>query len=150
MALILVLSGPNLNLLGRREPSVYGHATLDDIHVQLQAQADASGHRLAHFQSNHEGALIDRIHAARDEGVAWILINPGGLTHSSVSLRDALLGVEIPYIELHLSNIHARESFRHRSLLADRAAGVIMGFGPASYTLALTAALAGLGDATAR
>jgi 3-dehydroquinate dehydratase-2 len=145
MALILVLSGPNLNLLGTREPAVYGHDTLDDIHARLVAQAEAAGHLLTCFQSNHEGALIDRIHAARGEGVAWILINPGGLTHHSVSLRDALLGVGIPYIELHLSNIHAREPFRHHSMLADKAAGVILGFGPASYTLALTAALTALG-----
>lgn len=141
MARILVLHGPNLNLLGVREPSVYGRETLTDINASLQARAQAAGHDLAWFQSNAEHELIGRIHQARDEGTAWILINPAAFTHTSVALRDALAGVAIPFIEIHLSNPHAREPFRHHSYVSDIAAGVICGFGGDSYRLALEAAL---------
>lgn len=133
---VLVLNGPNLNLLGLREPGLYGSRTLPQIDAALQEQAGALGVALESFQSNHEGALVDRIHAARG-AVDGILINAGAYTHTSVALRDALLAVAIPYVELHLSNTHARESFRHHSFLADRALGVICGFGPTSYRLAL-------------
>lgn len=148
MASILVLHGPNLNLLGTREPAVYGTTTLDDINRELSAQAAAAGHQLQHLQSNAEHALIDRIHAARGE-VAFILINPGGFTHTSVALRDALLGVEIPFIEVHLSNVHAREPFRRHSYFSDVAAGVICGLGAQGYSLALQAAIARLQTARA-
>lgn len=140
MSHLLLLNGPNLNLLGTREPAVYGAATLADIERDLVAQAQDLGHRLSCFQSNHEGALVDRVHAARDEGVGFILINPGAYTHTSIALRDALLGVAIPFIEIHLSNVHAREPFRHHSYLSDIAAGVILGLGALGYRLALLAA----------
>jgi 3-dehydroquinate dehydratase-2 len=133
---VLLLNGPNLNLLGLREPGLYGSQTLAAIEADLTRQAEALGVDLACFQSNHEGALVDRIHAARGE-VDGILINAGAYTHTSIALRDALLGVAIPYVELHLSNVHARETFRHHSVLADKALGVICGFGPGSYGLAL-------------
>jgi 3-dehydroquinate dehydratase-2 len=133
---VLVLNGPNLNLLGLREPGLYGSQTLDQIEVALRKQAAGLGVELECFQSNHEGELVDRIHAARGH-VAGILINAGAYTHTSIALRDALLGVAIPFVELHLSNTHAREPFRHHSHLADKAIGVICGFGPASYRLAL-------------
>jgi len=133
---VLLLNGPNLNLLGQREPGLYGALTLAQIEAALQQQAAALGVVLDAFQSNHEGALVDRIHAARGE-VDGILINAGALTHTSIALRDALLGVAIPFVELHLSNVHAREPFRHQSYLADKALGVISGFGPTSYRLAL-------------
>ena len=133
---VLLLNGPNLNLLGLREPGLYGADTLDGIEQRLGSQAAELGVQLSCFQSNHEGALVDRIHQARGE-VDGILINAGALTHTSVALRDALLGVAIPFVELHLSNVHAREAFRHTSYLADKAIGVISGFGPASYDLAL-------------
>ena len=133
---VLLLNGPNLNLLGLREPGLYGAQTLAAIEADLNRQAEALGVDLACFQSNHEGALVDRIHAARGE-VDGILINAGAYTHTSIALRDALLGVAIPYVELHLSNVHARETFRHHSVLADKALGVICGFGPGSYGLAL-------------
>ncbi|MDR0771457.1 MAG: type II 3-dehydroquinate dehydratase [Burkholderiales bacterium] len=138
---ILVLHGPNLNLLGTREPTIYGHDTLADIDARLARLAQATGALSSSFQSNHEGALIDCIHAAPQKGVGFIVINPGGLTHSSVALRDALSGVALPFIEVHLSNIHAREPFRHRSLLADQAVGVIAGLGVRGYEFALTWAL---------
>lgn len=141
MARLLVLHGPNLNLLGQREPAVYGRTTLAEIDADLAAIASESGHDLASFQSNAEGALIDRIHAAAKEGIAFIVINPGALTHTSVALRDALAAVAIPFIEVHLSNVHAREAFRHRSYIADLAVGVITGFGADSYRLGLSAAL---------
>lgn len=140
MAQLLLLNGPNLNLLGTREPEVYGHTTLNDIEQSLTHAAADLGHSLACTQSNHEGVLIDRIHQARDEQVDFILINPGAFTHTSVALRDALAGVAIPYIELHLSNVHAREPFRHHSYLSDQAVGVLCGFGAQSYELALQAA----------
>jgi 3-dehydroquinate dehydratase II len=140
MALIQVLHGPNLNLLGVREPEVYGTTTLADINQLLAQQASAAGHRLQHFQSNAEHELIDRVHAAKTEKVEFILLNPGAFTHTSIALRDALLGVGIPFIELHLSNVHAREAFRQHSYFSDVAVGVICGFGAQSYELALQAA----------
>ena len=141
MAKILVLHGPNLNLLGVREPEVYGRDTLGDIDAFLAQRAQAAGQELETFQSNAEHALIDRIHQARLDGTAIILINPGAFTHTSIALRDALAGVAIPFIELHLSNVHAREAFRRHSYLSDIAVGVICGFGADSYRLALDAAL---------
>ncbi|MDR0248015.1 MAG: type II 3-dehydroquinate dehydratase [Burkholderiales bacterium] len=138
---ILVLHGPNLNLLGTREPSVYGHDSLADINARLDCLAQATGAFCSSFQSNNEGALIDCIHAAPQKGVGFIVINPGGLTHSSVALRDALSGVALPFIEVHLSNIHAREPFRHRSMLADQAVGVIAGLGARGYEFAVMWAL---------
>lgn len=140
MAHLLLLNGPNLNLLGTREPEVYGHTTLGDIELQLTQAALALGHQLDCLQSNHEGALIDRIHATRSDGTEFILINPGAFTHTSIAIRDALAGVAKPFIEFHLSNVHARETFRQHSYLADLAVGVICGFGPHSYELALQAA----------
>lgn len=138
---LLLLNGPNLNLLGTREPAVYGATTLADIESAAVAQAEAAGASLACFQSNHEGALIDRIHAAREEGVDAIVINPGGLTHTSVALRDALAAVAIPFVEVHISNIHQREPFRHHSFLSAIARGVICGLGPDGYRLAIDFAL---------
>lgn len=141
MTSILVLNGPNLNLLGIREPEVYGHQTLDDIEGTLTAQAAQRGCRIAFLQSNAEHALIDRIHFALREKVDFILINPGAFTHTSVALRDALLGTKIPFIEVHLSNVHAREPFRKHSYLSDIAKGVICGLGTLGYELALQAAI---------
>ncbi|WP_312520182.1 type II 3-dehydroquinate dehydratase [Massilia sp.] len=138
---LLLLNGPNLNLLGTREPAVYGTTTLADIEHAAVAQAQAAGAQLACFQSNHEGALIDRIHAAREEGVEFIVINPGGLTHTSVALRDAFASVAIPFVEVHISNIHARESFRHHSYLSGIAQGVICGLGTDGYRIAIDFAL---------
>jgi 3-dehydroquinate dehydratase-2 len=134
---LLMVNGPNLNLLGTREPQVYGSTTLAEIEQQASAQAKAAGATLSCFQSNHEGELIDRIHAAKQEGVEAILINPGALTHTSVALRDALAGVAIPFIEIHISNIYRRESFRQHSYLSDLAAGVICGFGVEGYGIAI-------------
>ena len=134
---ILLINGPNLNLLGSREPSVYGAETLKDIEDAAQAQAIAGGAVLHCFQSNHEGALIDRIHLAKKEGVDAIVINPGGLTHTSVALRDALAGVEIRFVEIHISNVHQRETFRHHSYLSAIAAGVICGLGSYGYHAAI-------------
>lgn len=141
MAQILVLHGPNLNLLGRREPQIYGHTTLADINQRLQQQAEQQGHTLESFQSNAEADLVNRIHQAWDDGVDIILFNPAAFTHTSVALRDALLGVAIPFIEVHLSNVHAREAFRHHSYFSDIAIGVICGLGAQGYELALQAAL---------
>jgi 3-dehydroquinate dehydratase-2 len=140
MATLLVLHGPNLNLLGLREPEIYGATTLDDINRTLTQQALSAGHHLQSLQSNAEYELINRIHDARNEGVDFIVINPAAFTHTSVALRDALLGVNIPFIEVHLSNVHKREAFRHHSYFSDIAQGVICGFGVQSYELALTAA----------
>lgn len=141
MTRILVLNGPNLNLLGTREPHIYGTTTLDDITAQLTPLAAAAGYSLEQFQSNAEHALIDRIHAARDDGTVFILINPGAFTHTSVALRDALAGVALPFIEVHISNVHAREPFRQHSYLSDVAVGVICGLGIQGYELALHAAI---------
>lgn len=138
---LLLLNGPNLNLLGTREPAVYGAATLADIESAATAQAEAAGGSLSCFQSNHEGALIDRIHAARTEGVEAIVINPGGLTHTSVALRDALSAVAIPFIEVHISNIYQREEFRHHSFLSAIARGTISGLGVDGYRFAIDFAL---------
>ncbi len=142
---ILVLHGPNLNLLGTREPQVYGATTLEQINTALADQARAQGASLSSFQSNHEGALIDRVHVARTDGTRFIVINPGGFTHTSVALRDALAGVALPFIEVHLSNVHRREPFRHHSYFSDLAEGVIVGLGASGYHLALQAALERLG-----
>ena len=134
---ILVLHGPNLNLLGTREPEIYGRETLPDINKRLVAAGQARGIAVDAFQSNHEGALIDRVHAAKPQGVAAIIINPGALTHTSVALRDAFAGVAIPFIEVHLSNVHRRETFRHHSFFSDIAVGVIAGLGSQGYDDAL-------------
>lgn len=141
MANFLVLHGPNLNLLGTREPEVYGATTLAQINQALVEQAEAAGHHLAFLQSNAEHVLIERIHAARDEKIDCIIINPAAFTHTSVALRDALLAVSIPFIEVHLSNVHKREPFRHHSYFSDVAVGVICGLGASGYRLALQAAL---------
>lgn len=141
MAKILVLHGPNLNLLGTREPQVYGRTTLAEIDAQLVADAGAAGHELTTLQSNAEHVLVDRVQAAAGDGSAFILINPGAFSHTSIALRDAFAAVAIPFIELHLSNVHARETFRHHSYFSDIAVGVIAGFGADSYRLALSAAL---------
>ncbi len=138
---LLLLNGPNLNLLGSREPEVYGATTLSDIEEQACTQAAAAGARLEYFQSNHEGALIDRIHAASGEGVQAIIINPGGLTHTSVALRDALSAVALPFLEVHISNVHRRETFRHHSFLSELAVGVICGLGSDGYRVAIDFAL---------
>jgi 3-dehydroquinate dehydratase-2 len=144
MAKLLVLHGPNLNLLGSREPEVYGRTTLAEIDSDLQARAAAAGHALESLQSNSELALIDRVQAARDDGTGFILINPAAFTHTSVALRDALAAAAVPFVEVHLSNPHAREPFRHNSFFSDLAVGVIAGFGADSYRYALEAALARL------
>lgn len=144
MARILLVNGPNLNLLGQREPGVYGHTTLPSIEAELVALAKPRGHEVLCYQSNHEGAIIDRIHLAHHDGTQRIIINPGGLTHTSVSLRDALVGTAIPFIEIHISNVHGREDFRKHSYLSDKAAGIIVGLGILGYRLALEATLAAL------
>jgi 3-dehydroquinate dehydratase II len=140
MARLLVLHGPNLNLLGTREPEIYGHATLAAIDADLAERAAAAGHALDSFQSNAEHALVDRIQAARGH-VDFILINPAAFTHTSVAIRDALAAVAIPFIEVHLSNPHAREPFRHTSYFTDLAVGIVAGFGAPGYGLALSAAI---------
>jgi 3-dehydroquinate dehydratase-2 len=140
MANLLLLNGPNLNLLGTREPGTYGSTTLDDITENLQRLARNSGHTLVAFQSNSESELIDRIHRSKDDEIEFILFNPAAFTHTSIALRDALLAVQVPFIEIHLSNVHSREDFRHRSYFSDIAVGVIMGLGPVGYELALYAA----------
>jgi 3-dehydroquinate dehydratase-2 len=137
MKTVLVLHGPNLNLLGSREPDIYGKTTLEDIDAGLMALAQSRGAAVTCFQSNWEGALIDRIHAAKNDGVDYIIINPGGLTHTSISLRDALAAAAIPFIEVHLSNVYAREEFRAHSFLSPIAMGVISGLGARGYELAL-------------
>jgi 3-dehydroquinate dehydratase-2 len=144
VAKILVLHGPNLNLLGTREPDIYGHETLADINGALAARAEAAGHALAWFQSNAEHELVGRVQQARDEGTAFVLINPAAFTHTSLALRDALAAVAIAFIEVHISNPMAREPFRHHSYFSDLAVGIISGFGADSYRLALEAALARL------
>jgi 3-dehydroquinate dehydratase-2 len=147
VAKLLVLHGPNLNLLGSREPQLYGRDTLAEIDARLVGQAQAAGHTLISFQSNAEHALVERVQQARAEDIAWILINPAAFTHTSVALRDALSAVAIPFIEVHLSNVHAREAFRRHSYLSDLAVGVVCGFGADSYALALDAALRRLAPA---
>ena len=141
MPKILLINGPNLNLLGTREPQVYGVETLAEVEAMVKKLGVSRGVAVDCFQSNHEGALIDRIHAARLDGTGQIVINPGGLTHTSVALRDALAGVAIPFIEVHVSNVHRREAFRHHSFLSEIAAGVIVGFGVAGYAMAANAAI---------
>jgi 3-dehydroquinate dehydratase-2 len=139
---ILVLNGPNLNLLGTREPQVYGSTTLDDITAELIELGAKAGVKVDCFQSNHEGALVDRIHAARSDGTEFAIINPGAFTHTSVAIRDAFAGVALPFIELHISNVYKREPFRHHSYLSDIAVGVICGLGVHGYRLALDHAIA--------
>lgn len=141
MAKILLLNGPNLNLLGEREPGVYGRGTLAAIEQAARTQASTSGHELDSLQSNSELAWIERLHAARTDGTAFIVANPGAFTHQSVAIRDALSAAALPFIEVHLSNVHAREPFRHRSLFSDRAVGVIAGLGPDGYEYAMNAAI---------
>jgi len=140
MAKILVLNGPNLNLLGTREPEYYGNKKLANIMSDVQILASSLNHDISHLQSNVEHELVERIHQAQDDGTAFIIINPAAFTHTSVAIRDALSGVKIPFIELHLSNVHAREEFRKQSYFSDIAIGVISGLGPAGYELALRAA----------
>lgn len=146
---VLIVHGPNLNLLGTREPHLYGGTTLEQINDDLAALAAKAGVVLSTFQSNHEGELIDRVQAARADGTRFIIINPAGYTHTSVALRDALAAVALPFIEVHLSNVHARESFRHHSYFSSLAVGVIAGLGPAGYRYALDAAFARLAGAAA-
>jgi len=141
MAHLLLLNGPNLNLLGMREPGLYGQVTLAQVHERMTQLAAEAGHRLTAFQSNSESELIERIHQAPTGHVAFIIFNPAGFTHTSVALRDALLAVRIPFVEVHLSNVHAREPFRHHSYFSDIAAGTITGFGAIGYELALRAAV---------
>ena len=141
MARLLLLNGPNLGQLGRREPGIYGTTSLADIESLLRTRATAAGHTLDAFQSDSEAELIQRVHEARDQGVGVILFNPAAFTHTSIALRDALLSSQVPFIELHLSNVAAREAFRHHSYFADIALGTIAGFGVASYELALEAAI---------
>ncbi len=138
---ILILNGPNLNLLGTREPAIYGGRTLAQIEAELSDVARRYSADLAFFQSNHEGALIDRIHVARTDGTTFLIVNAGAFTHTSIALRDALAAIALPFIEVHLSNVHRREEFRHRSLLADLAVGTIVGLGAAGYRYALEYAL---------
>lgn len=135
---VLVLQGPNLHALGRREPAVYGAATLAEIQAGLDVVASGLGATLEHFQSDHEGALVERIHRASADGVDGAVINAAAYTHTSIALRDALLATRLPFVEVHVSNVYAREEFRHHSLIADIAKGVVVGFGPAGYELALT------------
>jgi len=144
MARILLLNGPNLNLLGTREPAIYGSASLHDIEVKLAGLALARGHALQCAQSDSEHELIAEVHSARSGGAAFVIINPGAFTHTSIALRDAFLGVSVPFIEVHLSNLFAREAFRHHSYLSDIAVGCIIGLGPIGYELALEAACARL------
>jgi 3-dehydroquinate dehydratase-2 len=144
MARILLLNGPNLNLLGIREPGIYGTVTLQQIQGTLESKARASGHDVVAAQSNAEHELVGRVQSARADGVAFIIINPGAFTHTSIALRDAFLAVSLPFIEVHLSNVFAREEFRHRSYLSDLAVGCIVGLGPIGYELALAAACARL------
>ncbi|MEO6226406.1 MAG: type II 3-dehydroquinate dehydratase [Thermomonas sp.] len=145
MAQLLVLHGPNLDLLGTREPEIYGYVTLPQLNDGLRTQAMAAGHQLHDYQANAEHLLIERIHAARTDGTAFILFNPAAFTHTSVALRDALAAVAIPFIEIHLSNPHTREDFRRLSYFSDLAVGVVCGFGTDSYRYALDAAIARLG-----
>ncbi len=142
---VLVINGPNLNTLGTREPEIYGSTTLAEIEAGLRAQASAAGLSLDTFQSNHEGEIIDRLHAARTDGTRFVIINPGAFTHTSVAIRDAFAAVAVPFVEVHISNVHAREEFRRHSYLSDLAVGVMTGFGVQGYALALEFAIARLG-----
>ena len=144
MPKVLVINGPNLNLLGTREPEIYGATTLAEVEDSLRAQGEALGVELSCFQSNHEGAIVDRIHAARTDGTRFVVINPGAYTHTSVAIRDAFSGVQLPFCEVHISNVHKREAFRHHSYLSDIAVGVMAGFGVMGYTLALEFVIAQL------
>jgi 3-dehydroquinate dehydratase II len=144
MARILLLNGPNLNLLGEREPHIYGSATLADIEGKLKALCTSKGHELIAAQSNAEHELIGKVHAAKTDGTGFIVVNPGAFTHTSIALRDAFLSVGVPFIEIHLSNVFARETYRHHSYLSDIAVGCIYGLGPIGYELALQAAIARL------
>ena len=146
MARILVLNGPNLNLLGTREPELYGADTLDDIHARLKSLAESRGHELATLQSNAEHELVEAVQRAGRDGTAYVVVNPGAFTHTSVALRDAFLAVGVPFIEVHLSNVHAREEFRRHSYLSDVARGVIAGLGAAGYEYAVLAAMATFDD----
>ena len=146
MARILVLNGPNLNLLGTREPELYGADTLDDIHARLTSLAESRGHELATLQSNAEHELVEAVQRAGRDGTAYVVVNPGAFTHTSVALRDAFLAVGVPFIEVHLSNVHAREEFRRHSYLSDVARGVIAGLGAAGYEYAVLAAMATFDD----
>jgi 3-dehydroquinate dehydratase-2 len=134
---VLVINGPNLNTLGTREPELYGTTTLAEIEAGLVAQAQSAGLSVATFQSNHEGEIIDRLHAARTDGTRFIIINPGAFTHTSVAIRDAFAAVAVPFVEVHISNVHAREEFRKHSYLSDLAVGVLTGFGVRGYTMAM-------------
>ncbi|MCF6354830.1 MAG: type II 3-dehydroquinate dehydratase [Candidatus Polarisedimenticolaceae bacterium] len=147
MSTILVINGPNLNLLGSREPALYGRDTLYSIQAQLESLAQQAGHRLNFMQSNAEHELVEQIHQAQQNQIAYIIINPAAFTHTSIALRDALLGTGIPFIELHLSNVHAREKFRHHSYFSDIAQGIICGLGAQGYELALRAVIKRLDDA---
>lgn len=140
MSDLLLINGPNLNLLGSREPKHYGVKSLPQIETELISEAERLGHRLQTYQSNHEGELVERVHKAKTDNVAFLLLNPGGYTHTSVALRDALLGTGLPFIEIHLSNTYAREPFRRHSYFSDIARGVVVGLGPLGYRLALQAA----------
>lgn len=142
MAALLVINGPNLNLLGSREPEIYGSDTLDDINAKLSDLCTKTGNQIEFLQSNAEAEIIECVHRAKKTGISFIIINPAAFTHTSIALRDALLAVEIPFIEVHLSNVHAREEFRKHSFLSDIAVGSIVGLGPVGYELALQAALA--------
>ena len=146
MANFLVLNGPNLNLLGEREPELYGETSLDQVVENLSKISDKSGHELSDFQSNAEHELVDLIHKAKDNNVKCIIFNPGAFTHSSIALRDALVGIEIPFIEVHISNIYSREDFRQKSFLSDIAVGVISGLGVEGYDLALEVAISRYGN----
>ena len=147
MARILLLNGPNLNLLGTRELELYGAATLPDIEANLARLAAAQGHELIAAQSNAEHELVAKVQSTKRDGISFVIINPGAFTHTSIALRDSFLAVSIPFVEVHLSNVFAREEFRHRSFLSDIAAGCIVGLGPLGYELALTAACARLAAA---
>jgi 3-dehydroquinate dehydratase II len=148
MARILLLNGPNLNLLGTREPAIYGSDTLHEIEARLKTQCTSQGHELIAAQSNAEHEMIAKIHTAKRDGIGFVIINPGAFTHTSIALRDAFLSVGVPFIEIHLSNVFAREAFRHHSYLSDIAVGCIYGLGPIGYELALQAAIARLTKTT--
>jgi 3-dehydroquinate dehydratase-2 len=141
---VLIINGPNLNLLGTREPEIYGSASLADIEAGLRAQGESAGVAVECFQSNYEGAIIERLHAARTDGTQFVIINPGAFTHTSVAIRDAFAAAEVPFCEVHISNVHKREPFRHQSYLSDLAVGVMVGFGTQGYALAMAFVLAEL------